>query len=160
MKASVASFVCGIVFALGLGISGMTQPSKVIGFLDIAGAWDLSLAFVMVGAIGVYFVAFRMIRMRRAPMLTGRFSIPTRNDIDPQLILGATIFGAGWGLGGFCPGPAITSLASGAAPVVVFVASMVAGIYLYAMMPNLGSHETKMAAPAEDLSAGAAVGNR
>jgi len=160
MKAALASFGCGIVFALGLGISGMTQPSKVIGFLDIAGAWDLSLALVMVGAIAVYFVAFRLIRSRPAPILTARFSIPTRNDIDPQLILGAAIFGVGWGLGGFCPGPAIASLASGAAPVAVFVASMVAGMYLYAMMPNPGSHETKMAAPAEDLSAGAAVGNR
>jgi len=136
MKTTTASFLCGIVFALGLGIAGMTQPSKVIGFLDIAGAWDLSLALVMVGAIGVYFLAFRLAGKMRAPMLAPRFSIPKRNDLDGQLILGATIFGAGWGLGGFCPGPAITSLASGAPPVAIFVASMAAGIYLYSIVFN------------------------
>jgi uncharacterized protein len=137
MKANAISFVCGIVFALGLGISGMTQPSKVIGFLDVAGAWDLSLAFVMVGAIGIYFIAFRLSRKMHAPMFATRFLIPERTDFDPQLILGATIFGAGWGLGGFCPGPAITSLASGALPVVIFVASMATGIYLHALMMNV-----------------------
>jgi uncharacterized membrane protein YedE/YeeE len=132
MKASLVSFASGIVFALGLGISGMTQPSKVIGFLDFAGAWDASLAFVMIGAIGVYFVAYRLTRKMRAPLLAAQFSIPKRTELDGQLILGAVIFGAGWGLSGFCPGPAITSLASGAMPVVAFVASMAAGIYLHA----------------------------
>jgi len=138
MKANLISFGCGIVFALGLGISGMTQPSKVIGFLDVAGAWDLSLAFVMLGAIGVYFIAFRMTRKMRAPVLAARFSIPTRNDLDANLLLGAAIFGAGWGLGGFCPGPAITSLASGAMPVAAFVAAMAGGIYLHTVMQTLG----------------------
>jgi uncharacterized protein len=137
MKASLISFGSGIVFALGLGISGMTQPAKVIGFLDIAGAWDLSLAFVMLGAIGVYFIAFQLTRKMRSPLLASQFSIPRRTDLDAQLILGAVIFGAGWGLGGFCPGPAITSIASGSLPVVVFVASMAAGIYLHLMMPLL-----------------------
>jgi len=138
MKANLVSFLSGIVFAIGLGISGMTRPAKVIGFLDFAGAWDLSLAFVMFGAIGVFFVAYRRTRKMRAPLLAAQFSLPTRTDIDAQLILGAAIFGAGWGLGGFCPGPAITSLASGATPVVVFVAAMAAGIYLHAMVQNLG----------------------
>ena len=138
MKANLVSFGSGIVFALGLGISGMTRPIKVIGFLDVAGAWDLSLAFVMLGGIAVYFVAFRMTRKMRAPLLAPQFAIPTRTDFDPQLILGAVLFGMGWGLGGFCPGPAITSLASGALPVVVFVAAMAAGIYLHSMMQNLG----------------------
>ena len=119
MKASLISFGSGIVFALGLGISGMTQPAKVIGFLDIAGAWDLSLAFVMLGAIGVYFIAFQLTKKMRSPLLAAQFSIPRRTDLDAQLILGVAIFGAGWGLGGFCPGPALTSLASGALPVVV-----------------------------------------
>ncbi len=135
MKA-VVSFICGIVFALGLGISGMTQPSKVIGFLDFAGAWDASLAFVMVGGIGVFFLAYQMSLRMGAPLLAAEFAIPKRTDLDARLILGAAIFGAGWGLGGFCPGPAITSLASGAPPVFVFVASMAAGIYLHAMTPN------------------------
>lgn len=138
MKAAVVSFVSGIVFAIGLGISGMTRPSKVIGFLDFAGAWDLSLAFVMLGAISVFFVAYRLSRRMHTPLLAPQFSIPKRTDLDAQLIVGAAIFGAGWGLGGFCPGPAITSLASGAMPVVVFVASMAAGIYLHATWQSLG----------------------
>jgi uncharacterized protein len=130
MKSLLVSFASGIVFALGLGISGMTRPPKVIGFLDFAGDWDPSLAFVMIGAISVYFVAYRVIRRRSAPLLAEKFSIPQRGDIDRNLILGAAIFGAGWGLGGFCPGPALTSLASGAAPIVIFVATMAAGMYL------------------------------
>ena len=137
MTATLVSFLCGIVFALGLGISGMTQPSKVIGFLDFAGAWDASLAFVMIGAISVYFVAFRLTRKMRAPLLALQFSVPKRADLDAQLILGSVLFGAGWGLGGFCPGPAVTSLASGALPVAVFVAAMAAGIYLHAFVQNL-----------------------
>jgi uncharacterized protein len=151
VKAAAASFVSGIVFALGLGISGMTQPAKVIGFLDFAGAWDASLAFVMIGAIGVYSVSYRLTRKMPAPLLAEEFSIPKRTDLDGPLILGAVIFGAGWGLGGFCPGPAITSLASGALPVVVFVASMAAGIYLYHLAQNFGaSRETTLARATSD----------
>ncbi len=171
MKTNLVSFGCGIVFALGSN-SGMTQPSKVIGFLDFAGAWDLSLAFVMIGAIGVYFVAFRLTRKMRAPLLAAQFAIPTRSDLDAQLILGATLFGAGWGLSGFCPGPAITSLASGALPVAVFVAAMAAGMYLHAMVQNVGRSRApalfdttrrgflKKTAPAQNHSTGAVRGNR
>jgi len=135
---SLASFISGIVFALGLGISGMTRPVKVIGFLDFTGPWDPSLAFVMMGAITIYFVAYRLIRTRPAPVLMEQFSIPQRTDIDRNLVVGAAVFGAGWGLSGFCPGPALTSLAAGAAPVVIFVAAMAAGMYLQGMMarPN------------------------
>ena len=131
MKSAVTSFFAGVVFALGLGISGMTRPIKVIGFLDFFGQWDASLAFVMIGAIAVYFVAYRISRTMSSPVLEAKFSIPSRADFDSRLIAGAAVFGVGWGLGGFCPGPAITSLASGAAPVAVFVASMAAGIYLH-----------------------------
>jgi len=131
MKTALTSFISGIVFALGLGISGMTRPIKVIGFLDFFGNWDASLAFVMLGAIGVYFIAYRLSRKMPAPMLGRAFSIPKRTDLDARLIAGAALFGAGWGLSGFCPGPAITALASGAAPVAVFVAAMAAGIYLH-----------------------------
>ena len=134
MKALLTSFVSGIVFALGLGISGMTRPVKVIGFLDFVGNWDPSLAFVMLGAICVYFMAYRWSRKMPSPMLAAEFSIPTRSDLDVRLITGAAIFGAGWGLGGFCPGPAITSLASGAAPVMVFVAAMAIGTYLHMLI--------------------------
>ncbi len=137
MKSLLLSFASGIVFALGLGISGMTRPVKVIGFLDFAGHWDPSLAFVMIGAISVYFVAYRWIRKRPVPLLAEKFSIPQRKDIDPALVIGAAVFGAGWGLGGFCPGPALTSLASGAAPVVVFVGAMVAGMYLQGALTRL-----------------------
>lgn len=131
---SLLSFISGIVFALGLGISGMTRPVKVIGFLDFTGHWDPSLAFVMIGAITIYFVAYRLIRTRSAPVLMGKFSISQRTDIDRNLVVGAAVFGAGWGLSGFCPGPALTSLAAGAAPVVIFVAAMAAGMYLQGMM--------------------------
>jgi uncharacterized protein len=131
MKALLTSFVSGIVFALGLGISGMTRPLKVIGFLDFFGDWDPSLAFVMAGAICVYFVAYRLSRKMASPLLAADFSLPKRSELDARLLLGAAIFGAGWGLGGFCPGPAITALASGATPVVIFVASMAGGIYLH-----------------------------
>ena len=131
MKTSVTSFLAGIIFALGLGISGMTRPIKVIGFLDFFGNWDPSLAFVMVGAIAVYFLANRERLTMRSPLLAAKFAVPTRTDLDARLIIGAAIFGAGWGLGGFCPGPALTSLASGALPVIIFVVAMAAGIYLH-----------------------------
>src|SRR6516164_4055765 len=136
MKAALVSFLSGVTFALGLGISGMTRPAKVIGFLDFLGAWDASLAFVMLGAVGVYFVAYRLSQSMRAPVLAPEFSIPKRTDLDSRLFVGAALFGAGWGLGGFCPGPAITSLASGAPPVAVFVAAMATGIYLHRWLAN------------------------
>ncbi len=139
MKSLLVSFASGCVFALGLGISGMTRPIKVIGFLDFAGNWDASLAFVMIGAIGVYFTVNRLTRRRPAPILAEKFSLPTRTEIDRNLIVGAAIFGAGWGLGGFCPGPAITSLASGAAPVAVFVITMAMGIYSHGIISNLSA---------------------
>ena len=131
MKTALTSFISGIVFAIGLGISGMTRPIKVIGFLDFFGYWDASLALVMIGAIGVYFIAYRLSQNMASPILGPVFSIPNRTDLDLRLIAGAALFGAGWGLSGFCPGPAITALASGAAPVALFVASMAAGIYLH-----------------------------
>lgn len=145
MKALLTSFVSGIVFALGLGISGMTRPIKVIGFLDFVGSWDPSLAFVMIGAICVYFVAYRWSRKMAFPLLTAKFSVPSRSDLDGRLMIGAAIFGAGWGLGGFCPGPAITSLASGAAPVMVFVAAMATGTYLHTLITELSTSRLRSA---------------
>lgn len=131
MKAVIIAFVSGIVFAVGLGISGMTRPVKVIGFLDFFGNWDASLALVMIGAICVFFVAYRLSRVMAHPLAAAEFSIPKRADLDSRLILGSALFGAGWGLGGFCPGPAITSLASGSSSVLIFVLAMGAGIYLH-----------------------------
>jgi uncharacterized protein len=142
MKAGLTSFISGIVFALGLGISGMTRPIKVIGFLDFFGDWDASLAFVMLGGIGVFLIAYRLSQKMAAPVLAPAFSIPKRTDFDARLIAGAALFGAGWGLGGFCPGPAITALASGAAPVAVFVAAMAAGIYLHGLAATRATFES------------------
>ncbi|NBQ52729.1 MAG: YeeE/YedE family protein [Proteobacteria bacterium] len=131
MKLFFTSFGAAILFGLGLGLSGMTLPSKVIGFLDITGNWDPTLAFVMVGAILVHSISFRLITKRPSPIFSTSFRLPTRKDVDYKLVVGAAIFGLGWGLGGFCPGPAIVGLVSGIPAVLVFVGSMVAGIYAY-----------------------------
>lgn len=124
-------FVAGVVFSLGLGIAGMTQPQKVIGFLDFAGAWDPSLAFVMVGAIGVNLLLFTLTVRRSRPMFAPRFGIPTRRDVDARLLGGAAFFGAGWGIAGFCPGPAVTSLSQGSSKILVFMAAMLGGMALF-----------------------------
>jgi len=131
MKIFFASFGSALLFGLGLGLSGMTLPSKVIGFLDVTGPWDPTLAFVMMGAIFVHAISFRLITKRTSPFLTTSFRLPTRNDIDSMLIIGALVFGLGWGLAGFCPGPAIVGLVSGIPAVFVFVASMLVGIYAH-----------------------------
>jgi hypothetical protein len=130
MNRLVAGFLAGGLFALGLIVSGMTQPAKVVGFLDFAGAWDPSLAFVMVGAIGVCVPLFRWVLRLKGPLFLPQFALPTRRDIDRDLVLGAAIFGVGWGLSGFCPGPAIVSLGAGAVPAVVFVLAMILGMRL------------------------------
>jgi len=137
MNTLLGAFVSGLIFAIGLALSGMTQPAKVTAFLDLTGNWDPSLAFVMGGAILAYAPLYRLIRRRQAPLFAAAFAIPTRADIDPRLIGGAALFGVGWGLGGFCPGPAIVSLASGHISVVTFVASMLAGMYLFKLVDNL-----------------------
>jgi len=124
----VVAFVCGLLFALGLGIGGMTQPSVVLAFLDVTGDWDPRLAFVMVGAIAVYAPVYRLAVRRGAPMLAAAFDLPARRDVDGRLLGGAVLFGVGWGLAGLCPGPALTSLASGESKALVFVAAMLAGI--------------------------------
>ncbi len=119
----------GALFAVGLAISGMTDPARVLGFLDITGAWDPSLAFVMIGAIGVHAPLAYLISKRRAPLLAPAFA-PLAKIVDARLIVGAAIFGAGWGIAGYCPGPAIVSLVGGSLAGVAFVAAMVAGMWL------------------------------
>lgn len=131
MNSALATFGAGLIFAIGLAMSGMTQPGKVTAFLDLFGNWDPSLAFVMMGAIAVYAVLYRIIRRRATPLFAQTFSVPTRSDLDLRLIGGAALFGVGWGLGGFCPGPAVTSLVSGHSSVLIFVAAMIAGMLLY-----------------------------
>lgn len=131
MKNSIAALVVGFVFAIGLGLSGMTQPQKVIGFLDLFGQWDPSLIFVMVGAIVIHFITFKIIRKRNSPLFSSQWHVPTKKEITPALMIGAFIFGVGWALGGFCPGPAITSMASFDKTPFVFVISMIAGMFLF-----------------------------
>jgi uncharacterized membrane protein YedE/YeeE len=124
-------FASGLLFALGLGVAGMTNANKVIGFLDVAGDWDPSLAFVMGGAIGVHFLAYRMVGSMERPLFAARFGVPTRHDIDARLLGGAALFGVGWALGGYCPGPGLTSLAAGSSHAWIFVASMIVGMWLF-----------------------------
>ncbi|MGY4473096.1 DUF6691 family protein [Bradyrhizobium sp. USDA 3364] len=124
----LASFICGLIFGAGLLISGMTDPQKVLGFLDLFGAWDATLAFVMAGAVAVAATGFALARRRAAPALSARFLWPDRNDIDPPLVAGAVLFGIGWGLAGICPGPALVNLAGLSLPIVVFVIAMLAGM--------------------------------
>jgi len=125
------TFLSGILFAVGLSLSGMTMPSKVIGFLDVFGQWDISLAFVMIGAISVYSAIFYLIKPKmKKPVFAEEFKLPTRLEIDLPLVFGAAIFGAGWGLGGFCPGPAITSTFLFDARVLIFILLMAAGMYV------------------------------
>ena len=130
-KSNISSIICGIIFSIGLGISGMTQPQKVIGFLDVFGEWNPSLAFVMGGAVLSY-LALQLLIQRNfsIPLLGGSFQIPTRKDLDRSLIIGALLFGSGWGLGGYCPGPAITSLGSGSLNALLFVVAMGVGMLL------------------------------
>jgi uncharacterized membrane protein YedE/YeeE len=126
-----ASFGCGLVFGLGLLISGMTEPEKVLGFLDFFGAWDATLAFVMAGAVAVAGAGFALARRQNAPLFASRFSWPSRSDIDAPLVVGSALFGIGWGLSGICPGPALVNLAGLTAPIIVFVAAMVLGMFGY-----------------------------
>lgn len=131
MNTAIVALAVGFIFAVGLGISGMTKPSKVVGFLDLFGNWDPSLMFVMAGAIAVHFVTYKIIRKRATPLLVPNWQVPTKTELTPALVIGAIFFGVGWGLGGFCPGPAMTSLASLQTKPVIFVISMLAGMYLF-----------------------------
>jgi uncharacterized membrane protein YedE/YeeE len=131
VKRDVAAFMSGLVFAIGLVVSGMTQPSKVLAFLDVTGAWDPSLALVILGAIAISALAFRASARWRSPAFGDRFDVPPRRSaIDGRLVAGAAIFGVGWGLSGLCPGPAVVSVASGQSGSFVFLAAMVAGVAL------------------------------
>lgn len=134
------AFVGGLIFAFGLIISQMINPAKVLNFLDVAGDWDPTLAFVMGGALLITVPGFHFILKRPHPWLAGRFYLPTRRDIDPPLLIGSGIFGIGWGLSGLCPGPAITALASGLLPVFGFILAMATGILLHAWLFEKTTH--------------------
>ena len=126
----VVAAIAGALFALGLVLAGMTDPARVVAFLDVRGAWDPTLAFVMGGAILVHAPIVRLVRARRAPIFDTRFHWPTRTRIDLQLVLGAALFGVGWGLSGYCPGPALVAVVSGAPATALFVTAMLCGIGL------------------------------
>lgn len=130
LKVTLAGFLAGLLFGVGLLVSGMANPAKVLNFLDVFGEWDPSLALVMGGAVAVTIVGFPMVRKRKEPFLLPSFSLPDRKDIDQPLIIGALLFGVGWGLGGYCPGPAWTSLSSFHSSSLVFIASMLLGMWL------------------------------
>ena len=133
------AFVTGTIFGIGLILSGMTDPSKVIGFLDLAGHWDPSLAFVMGGAILVGVIAFRFARGREKSLLGDEMRLPSSSQVDRRLVLGSLAFGTGWGLAGYCPGPALVSIAQGGAQPLIFVAAMLAGMVIYEVQDRLAA---------------------
>ena len=132
MLRTIVALFAGTLFGLGLAVSGMMNPQKVIGFLDVAGDWDPTLAFVMVGALLVAVPAYRLVPKRGRPVLEEKFSLPEKKVIDAPLLGGSALFGVGWGLVGFCPDPAVAALGTGLFPVLAFVAAMLAGMALHA----------------------------
>jgi uncharacterized membrane protein YedE/YeeE len=134
MKNRLSEFLVGLLFGVGLLLSGMTDPGKVQGFLDLAGAWDPSLAMVMGGAVLVGFFAFALAKRRTTTFLGGALRLPSASHIDKRLVIGALMFGAGWGLAGFCPGPALVSMASGEGKAAFFVAFMLIGMLVFEIM--------------------------
>jgi hypothetical protein len=128
MAQILAALASGLVFGAGLALAGMTNPAKVLAFLDVAGAWDPTLALVMASALGVNALAYAFTRRRGKPLFADAFSLPTRSDLDARLLGGAALFGLGWGLVGLCPGPALTTLVRGDAHALGFLAAMAAGM--------------------------------
>jgi len=126
----LSSFAVGLVFGLGIALSGMINPAKVLNFFDVAGAWDPSLAFVMGGALVTTFLGYRIVLRRAAPLIEPRFQIPTSRDIDARLVGGSAVFGIGWGIAGFCPGAAVPALGTGRWEVALFVAALLAGLWI------------------------------
>jgi uncharacterized membrane protein YedE/YeeE len=140
--AMITAFLAGLLFGSGLILSGMSNPAKVLAFLDVAGRWDPSLAFVMIGAILVAAIAFRVGGARARTVFGGAIHMPGAAHVDARLVLGSVIFGVGWGLVGYCPGPALTSLGVGGWPTLLFVASMIAGMTVYEAFERMGAGRT------------------
>ncbi|MGF1649159.1 MAG: DUF6691 family protein [Hyphomicrobiaceae bacterium] len=144
----ITALLIGLVFGLGIMISGMANPAKVLNFFDIAGTWDPSLAFVMGGALITTFIGYRVVLARKAPLLAPKFDLPTRRDIDASLVAGSAIFGAGWGLAGFCPGGALPALGTGRFEVLVFVAALIVGVLARrALRSMMGETNANSSAP-------------
>ena len=136
--AALIAFASGLIFGLGLILSGMANPAKVLGFLDIAGRWDPSLAFVMAGAVLVTAAGFALLRGRGASLSGEPMRWPAASRVDARLALGSLAFGAGWGLAGFCPGPALVAASAGLPQALVFVAAMIAGMAIYSAIERIG----------------------
>lgn len=150
-KTTLTALVSGLLFGIGLGISGMVKPEKLIGFLDVTGEWDPSLVLVMLGATVVHMLFVTFILKRPAPVFAEKFSLPTRKDIDARLIGGSMLFGVGWALGGLCPGPALVSLVSGSWVAPVFVVTMAVGMLLHRFLePSRASAALQTASSAEE----------
>lgn len=141
----LSTYIIGLIFGIGISISGMANPAKVLNFFDIAGTWDPSLAFVMGGALIVTFIGYRMVFNRDAPLLEQKFQLPTRRDIDPALIGGSAFFGVGWGMTGFCPGGALPALGTGRSEVLIFVAALIVGILIAKTLQNLSALRSESA---------------
>ncbi|MEL6248819.1 MAG: DUF6691 family protein [Cyanobacteria bacterium J06648_16] len=131
IKQDGLALIVGMIFGIGLGLSQMIDRQRVLGFLDLAGPWDPTLLFVLGGAVGVTAIAFRFVLRRSVPLFNGKFHLPARTDIDGPLVAGAALFGIGWGIAGYCPGPGISALVIGSWNPVVFLAAMVAGMAVY-----------------------------
>ena len=127
---TAAGYLAGMLFGLGLAISGMTDPARVLGFLDIAGAWDPTLMFVLGAAVGTTFVGYRLVFARGTPLFSAKFQLPTKQELDAKLLGGAALFGVGWGLSGYCPGPAIASMGGLTLPLLALLAAMVLGWFI------------------------------
>jgi uncharacterized membrane protein YedE/YeeE len=150
---ALAALLSGAIFGLGLAVSGMMNPAKVISFLDVTGDWDPTLAFVMGGALLVTVPAFRIISKRQRPVLADGFELPRKSAVDARLVGGAALFGVGWGLVGFCPGPAVAALATGLTPVFVFVAAMISGMAIHRQLFE-GRPDPGAATAADDTGRG------
>lgn len=133
----IASYIIGLIFGVGISISGMANPAKVLNFFDVAGTWDPSLIFVMGGAVVVTFIGYRFVLKRPAPIMESKFQLPTRRDLDLPLIAGSAVFGIGWGIAGFCPGGALPALGTGKSEVFIFVAALLAGIFAVNILNRL-----------------------
>lgn len=143
----LASLICGALFGFGLALSGMVDPAKVRGFLDVFGTWDPTLAFVLAGAVVVATIGFRLSRRRATPLLAPRFELPSSRRIDAPLLAGAALFGIGWGLSGYCPGPAVASLGFAGLPVLVFVVAMIVGMLTFKIWSSPEASRAKHALP-------------
>jgi len=148
-KQVVSAFFAGLLFSVGLVVGGMTQPSKVVGWLDFFGDWDPSLAFVMGGAVLVHTLLFRLVTKRESPVVAEVFQVPTRRDFTPRLVIGSALFGVGWGLGGFCPGPGIVSVPTLGSEALAFVVAMAAGVVLHETMDHYRSKKRAAKAAAQ-----------